>query len=300
MIQHIQAERRSCMISIIVNPTAGNGRSKAACKAVCQRLDERGLAYELLETDHPTHATELARDAAQRGVETVIAIGGDGTVTETAAGLHGTKTALGIIPSGTGNDFIKTAGIPMDWEAALELILTKPARPVDTGRVNQHFFINSCGAGFDVVTLDFAEKAKKYVHGLLPYLYGVLRAIIAYKPNEMHIEMGDGTVMDGKFMICSVANGRFFGGGIPIAPLAAVTDGLLDVLVVDAVPRWKLPAYLVPLMRGKLHECKISHRFLTASCRLQSRHMRLNLDGEILPMETANFSCEQNQLLLHW
>jgi len=257
------------MLSIIVNPTAGNGRSMTTCAAVCQRLTKRGIAFELLQTDHPTHATELARDAAARGAETVIAIGGDGTVTETAAGLHGTQTALGIIPSGTGNDFIKTANIPANWEDALELILTRPARPVDTGVVNNGFFINSCGTGFDVITLDFAEKAKKYVHGLLPYLYGVLRAIIAFKPVQMHIEIGNDIVLDGKYMICSVANGRFFGGGIPIAPLAAVTDGLLDVLIVDAVPRWKLPAYLVPLMRGKLHKCKISHRYLTNSCRLK-------------------------------
>jgi len=288
------------MLSIIVNPTAGNGRSMTTCAAVCQRLTKRGIAFELLQTDHPTHATELARDAAARGAETVIAIGGDGTVTETAAGLHGTQTALGIIPSGTGNDFIKTANIPANWEDALELILTRPARPVDTGVVNNGFFINSCGTGFDVITLDFAEKAKKYVHGLLPYLYGVLRAIIAFKPVQMHIEIGNDIVLDGKYMICSVANGRFFGGGIPIAPLAAVTDGLLDVLIVDAVPRWKLPAYLVPLMRGKLHKCKISHRYLTNSCRLKCSGMRLNLDGEILPMEEAVFSCEQDQLLLHW
>ena len=288
------------MIAIIVNPAAGNGRSMDTCQAVCKRLEERGVAYELLETNHPTHATQLAREAAGRGAETVIAIGGDGTITETAAGLHGTKTALGIIPSGTGNDFIKTAGIPADWEAALELILTKPARPVDTGAINDRFFINVCGTGFDVMTLDFAEKAKKFVHGLLPYLYGVLRAIIAFKPVQMHIEIGDDIVMDGKYMIFSIANGRYFGGGIPIAPLSAVTDGKLDVLVVDAVPRWKLPAYLVPLMMGRLYKCKIAHRYLTDRCRITCPGMRMQLDGEIIPMEEAVFACASDQLYLHW
>lgn len=288
------------MIAIIVNPAAGNGRSMNTCNAVCERLKQRGIAYELLQTTHPTHATQLAREAAERGAETVIAIGGDGTITETAAGLHGTKTALGIIPSGTGNDFIKTAGIPADWEAALELILTKPARPVDSGVINDRFFINVCGTGFDVMTLDFAEKAKKFVRGLLPYLYGVLRAIVAFKPIQMHIEIGDETVLDGKYMIFSIANGRFFGGGIPIAPLAAVTDGLLDVLIVDAVPRWKLPAYLVPLMTGKLYKCKVAHRYLTKHCRITCPGMRMQLDGEIIPMEEAVFTCKNDQLYLHW
>lgn len=288
------------MIAIIVNPFAGNGRSMATCESVCKRLEERGVPYELHRTDHPTHATLIAREAARRGLKTVIAIGGDGTITEAAAGLHGTRTALGVIPSGTGNDFIKTAGIPSDWEAALELILTKPARPVDCGAINDRFFINVCGAGFDVMTLDFAEKAKKYVHGLLPYLYGVLRAIAAFRPAQMHIEIAEGTVLDGKFMIISIANGRFIGGGIPIAPLAAVTDGLLDVLIVDTVPNWKLPAYLVPLMLGKLYKCKVSHRYLTTRCRVTSPGMRMQLDGEILPMDEAIFSCEANRLLLHW
>lgn len=288
------------MIALIVNPTAGNGRSAATCDAVCQRLKERGIAYELHQTNHPTHATVIARDAASRGIDTVIAIGGDGTVTETAAGLCGTQTALGIIPSGTGNDFIKTAGIPSSWEDALELILKEPARPVDTGMVNDRFFINVCGTGFDVMTLDYAEKAKKYARGLLPYLYGVLRAIVAFRPVQMHIEIGPDTVLDGKYMIFSIANGRFFGGGIPIAPLAAVTDGLLDVLIVDAVPRWKLPAYLIPLLRGKLYKCKIAHRYLTTSCRVFCPDMRMQLDGEILPMESAVFACRSDQLLLHW
>lgn len=287
-------------IAVIVNPAAGNGRAMKTCEDVCRQLKERGVDFELCQTDHPTHATELASDAAARGVDTVVAIGGDGTVTETAAGLRGTRTALGIIPSGTGNDFIKTAGIPTDWKAALEVILTKPARLVDTGRLNDRFFINVCGAGFDVMTLDFADKAKKYVHGLLPYLYGVLRAIVAFDPLPMRIEIGDNTVLEGRYLVVSIANGRYFGGGIPIAPLAAVTDGLLDVLVVDAVPRWKLPAYLVPLMMGKLYKCKIAHRYLTTRCSVTAPGMRMQLDGEITALDKASFSCEGDQLLLHW
>lgn len=288
------------MIAIIVNPTAGNGRSKTTCASVCQRLDERGIPYELHQTDHPRHATDIARDAAQRGIDTVIAIGGDGTIAETAAGLHGTKTALGIIPSGTGNDFIRTADIPADWESALEVILTKSARYVDSGVINDRFFINVCGTGFDVMTLDYAEKAKKVVRGLLPYLYGVIRAIIAFRPIQMHIEIGDDIVLDGQYMVFSIANGRYFGGGIPIAPLAAVTDGQLDLLVVDAVPRWRLPVYLLPLLKGTLYKCKISHRYLAGKCRVSCPGMRMQMDGEITPMDDAVFTCERDQLLLHW
>lgn len=288
------------MIELIVNPTAGNGRSMATCEAVVRRLKELKVEHVLRQTNHPGHATEIARDAASRGVKTVVAIGGDGTVTETAAGLNGTQTALGIIPSGTGNDFIKSACIPTEWEKALDVILNRPAKPVNSGVINSQFFINVCGTGLDVMALDYAERAKKVVHGILPYLYGVLCAIFKYNPVQMHIEIGDDIVMDGKFMVCSVANGRFFGGGIPIAPQAALTDGLLDVLVVDAVPRWKLPAYLVMLLMGKLNRCKVSHSFLATHCKLSCNGMRLNLDGEILPMKSAEFFCSSDSLLLHW
>ena len=101
-------------------------------------------------------------------------------------------------------------------------------------------------------------------------------------------------------MICSIANGRYIGGGIPIAPLADVTDGVFDVFVVDAVPRWKIPFYLPSLMMGKLYKHKIAHRYLSPACALASPGMRLNLDGEILPIEDTRFTCETDALLLHW
>ena len=289
------------MIEIIVNPEAGNGRALKTCVEVVKRLKERGIEHVLHKTSHPNHATQIAREAAQRGSETVIALGGDGTVTETAAGLHDSQTALGIIPCGTGNDFIKSAGIPLNWEEALKFLLSHPPRPVNTGRVNDGFFFNECGTGFDVMTLDFALQAKKHVKGIWPYLYGVLRSIFAYKPVQMHIEIGDDVVLDGKYLVCAVGNGSYIGGGIPITPGADLTDGLFDVLVVDAVPRWIIPFYLPSLMMGTLYKKKrVAHRYLASKCCIHCSAMRLNLDGEIRSMEEARFTCEPASLLLHW
>ena len=92
--------------------------------------------------------------------------------------------------------------------------------------------------------LDFANAARKRLSGIGSYLYGVLRAISAFRPIPMHVEIGGDVVLDGHYMICSVGNGRFIGGGIPITPKADVTDGLFDIQLVDAVPRWKIPFYL--------------------------------------------------------
>lgn len=288
------------MIELIINPAAGNGRAKEIGQAAEALLRERGIAFETHWTERPGHATELAREAAERGAETVIAFGGDGTVTETAAGLRRTRTALGIVPAGTGNDFIKTVGIPKDWREALEYVLSHPARPVDTGMAGERFFMNVCGAGFDVMVLDFAESAKKRMHGIWPYLYGVIRAIKAFKPFRMHIEINDGTVLDGEYMICSVGNGRYIGGGIPITPLSYVTNGVFEILVVDAVPRWKIPFYLPSLMMGTLYKRKPAHRYQARECSLAAKGMRLNLDGEIMPVESVRFVCEGDALTLHW
>lgn len=289
------------MIEIIVNPEAGGGRALKTSEGVVQMLRERGLDFILHKTDHPLHATQIAREAAARGSETVIALGGDGTVTETAAGLQGSQTALGIIPCGTGNDFIKTAGIPAGWKEALDFLLSHPPRPVNSGRINNGFFLNECGTGFDVMTLDFTLEAKKRMKGIWPYLYGVVRSIFAYKPVDMHIEIGDDVVLDGKYLVCAVANGRYIGGGIPISPGADLTDGLFDILVVDAVPRWVIPFYLPSLMMGTLHKkTRVAHSYRADRCFIRCDNMRLNLDGEIRPMKEARFLCEPAALLLHW
>ena len=288
------------MIELIVNPAAGNGIAIETAKQVTQRLKERAVDFVLHTTSHPGHAMEIARDAAKRGVETLIAFGGDGTVHETAAGLRGTKTALGIIPSGTGNDFIKTAGIPKKWDEALDFIFAHPARPINSGMMNEHFFLNECGTGFDVLALEYANKAKKFGKGLLPYMIGVIRAIFDYKPYDLHVEIGDDLVLDGKYLVCAIGNGRFIGGGIPITPGADLTDGVFDVLVVDNVPRWKIPFYLPSLMMGTLHKRKPAHSYRASRVALRSKNMRLNMDGEILSAENAEIICEEDALLLHW
>lgn len=288
------------MLEIIVNPAAGNGRAKVIAQEASAYLTEKGIPFQLVYTEQPDHATELARDAAARGVETVVAMGGDGTITEVARGLAHTNTALGIVPSGTGNDFIKAIGIPKDWRSALDFILTHPARTVNTGTMNDRFFMNACGAGFDVMVLDYSIEAKKHCSGIWPYFYGIIRAIKNYRPFRMRVEIGDDQVMEGDYMLCSIANGKYVGGGIPIAKQADVTDGLLDILVVDAVPRWKIPFYLPAIMLGLLPSRKPAHLYKADKCRLSSPGMRLNLDGEVLPIDDTTFTLETDALKVHW
>ena len=288
------------MISVIVNPVAGSGLAQTIGEKVEALLAARGIPYTLHTTQRAGHATQLARAAAESGADTVLSVGGDGTLNETAAGLVGTGTALGIIPAGTGNDFVKVIGTPKKWDEALAYVLDNPAHPLDTGTVNGRFFINVCGAGFDVMVLEYANKAKRHVRGIWPYLYGVLAAIRAFRPFEIAVTIGEDIRLSGKYMICTVANGTTIGGGIPILPLARVDDGLLDIMVVDPLPNWRIPFYLPAILGGTLIQKGIAHHYRATSCTLQSHNMRLNMDGELVSVESASFAMNPASLLAHW
>ncbi|MDO4483421.1 MAG: YegS/Rv2252/BmrU family lipid kinase, partial [Clostridia bacterium] len=183
------------MLTLIVNPTAGTGYALKVEQRLRSLLESKRIAHRILHTDRPGHATALAREAAQSNdSDAVVAVGGDGTAFEVACGLADTDTALGIIPAGTGNDFIKSVGIPRDPEQALDFILKHKARPVDFGSMNDRAFINVCGTGFDVTVLENMQEAKKKFRGMLPYLIGVVKAIVLYKPVHVRLTIDGNAV----------------------------------------------------------------------------------------------------------
>lgn len=288
------------MMTFVVNPIAGNGYALKVESMLREALESRGIAFEMAHTQSPGHATELAREAAGRaGCEAVVAVGGDGTAYEVACGLMNTGVPLGIIPAGTGNDFIKTAGTPRKPLAALERILNGSPRPVDLCSLNDRLFLNVCGTGFDVTVLDHTLAAKRYVRGIAPYLIGLVRAIFHYRP--VHVSLAvDGEEREADVLLCSVANGRYIGGGIPVCPAARIDDGKLDLVLADIVPRWKIPFYLPGLMMGRILRFGITHHQLCERVEIRSPGMRLNVDGEIFPMDRAVFSVNPGKLMLYW
>lgn len=288
------------MLTFIVNPAAGNGLSTKVEAELKQLLDSRGIVYRFMHTDHPGHATHLAAKAAAEGSTTVVSVGGDGTAFEVACGLYGTGVPMGIIPAGTGNDFIKTSGTPKKTEEALDFILNSKPRLADICTVGRRRFLNVCGTGFDVTVLDYMNEAKKHFRGILPYLIGLVRAIRHYKPAHVRLTLDDGTVEEREMLICAIANGRYFGGGIPICPVADISDGLLDVVIVDHKPRWMIPLYLPALLMGKVLTFPFSKHLLCRRAEMVSPGMRLQIDGEVFTENRVEFSVEQGKLLLYW
>ncbi len=284
---------------VICNPTSGNGIGKAIGEKTVDLLHQAGLSCTCHHTAFPMHAVQLTKEALAAGADAVIAVGGDGTLHEVAQSLAGTDTPLGIIAAGTGNDFIKTLHIPADTEQALDIILHSPPRPVDTVRINDRLFINECGCGFDVMVLDYAEKAKKVVKGILPYLHGVIQTILHYHDTRVRYSVDGGEVREENLLVMAIGNGRFIGGGIPIAPHAVPDDGRLDFLTISSMTRSRMFSVLPGLLKGKIEEFpETTHRYIQR-LHIWGDRLRVNIDGEILTLDEAEISIRPASLMLY-
>lgn len=286
------------MIYVICNPVAGHGRGKQTGALIEKALKEKNLPAEMHFTTKPRDAVILSREAAEKGCELVLAIGGDGTAFEAAQGLAGMETALGVIPAGTGNDFVKTIGIPSKPLEALNHILSCPVRKTDVGMLSGRLFLNEIGTGFDVMTLDYTEKVKHLCRGILPYFYGVLQTVFRFRSIPLTYAIDDGKEITEKVFIIGAANGRQFGGGITIAPDAKVDDGLMDVIVVGHIRKRDLPARLIGLMQGKILSFPETKFFRARKLRFSTPDMRVNADGEILPLSQAEVEIMPGALLM--
>ncbi len=284
--------------AFIVNPAAGTGFSLTTMQDIEQKLTAAGVAYRVFRTEKPGHATQIAADlASDAEARAVVSVGGDGTAGEVAAGLTGTGKPMGIIPAGTGNDFIKSAGIPNNPAKALDLLLNGKACPIDTGTVNDRFFLNVCGTGFDVTVLDYAENEKEKYRGLTPYLLGLIKAVFHYKSVNLTVT-ADGKREEGQYLVCSIANGQYIGGGIPICPAADIQDGLLDLVLIRNVHRWQIPFYLPGLMMSRDLKFAITRHQRVRSVLIEGQDLRINIDGDIVTLSNAEFRINPASLVL--
>lgn len=238
------------MICLIVNPVAGRGRALKWEKEITQRLEIRGHRYQVLHTRCSGHAKELAQQAVSLGARCVVAISGDGTLQSVADGMKNSGIPLCILPGGTGNDISRALGMPKDPDEIIDVILNGACRQMDVGSVNGRCFLNIVGVGFDVDIVTHAEKTKRYLRGLLNYLVALVRALVSHHGHPMVVTV-DGTRHEFEAIIVAVANGRYFGGGMMVAPRADLADGLLDVCMIKNVSRLKALRLLPMFITGK-------------------------------------------------
>lgn len=217
-------------VLFIVNPISGTQGKKAILRWVDELLDCTLYDYSVIKTQYAGHAKEIAKEAAASGINIVVAIGGDGTINEIASSLIHTQTALGIIPCGSGNGLARHLGIPMEPKAAIEVLNSGKILDIDYGKINGKPYFCTCGVGFDAfVSLKFADSGKR---GLLTYLENTLQQSLTYKPETYEIENEEGTVKYKAFLI-ACANASQYGNNAYIAPRASLTDGLMDITILE-------------------------------------------------------------------
>ena len=277
------------MYTLIVNPTSGRGAAMGRLAGIEGVLKEHGLEYNIERATKPMDAARIARAVAARQPEGIIAVGGDGTLFEIINGMIGSDVPLLFVSCGTGNDFVRTLKLPKNPVEALKCQLGAPVGRIDVGRMNDFYFLNVAGTGFDVEVLRNAEKYKAKYTGLRTYLFGLFDAIRDFRPITALVSFYGGPEEETTFSILSIGNGRYFGGGMKAVPDAKVDDGLFDVVTVRPVSKPAIVVLIafyiagkhVAMHLGKLRRCrKIS---------IRRKNMTLNLDGELHNTDSACF-----------
>ncbi len=279
---------------VIVNPAAGAYSTRRKWPIISKLLERIGLSFDFEYTEGVGHAIELARAAASDGYQCLVAVGGDGTLNEVANGiLHSTgaaKTALGVVSTGTGSDFVRSAGIPRDYAAACSVLTSSRRLSIDVGvveyqregRTLQRFFVNAAGTGFDAAVVRATERLPKFFGGTVPYVAGVLRTLFSYKNKPVVVRVGD-EVERGRVLNVVVANGGYIGGGMHIVPGAELGDGLLDVAIVGDMGKFELLKELPKVYKGTHINHPKFKMMKAARVTVESPEpMLLYADGELL------------------
>ncbi len=236
---------------IIVNPAAAGGRLGREWPQLEQRLAGWGLTAETVLTEAPGHATSLAAEAANGGVERIVVAGGDGTVCEAAEGLYRAgRGELAVLPLGTGNDAARTLGVPLALEEASRTAVKGVPRPVDLIRVGDRVVLNAIGVG---LTGDINDRAAsiKWVRGIVVYLLAAVSALFRYRMQTVRL-VTDRHEYAGSMLILAVHGGPTTGGGFALTPAAVIDDGLFDACLVPEVGVGGRLLRLVAAMQGTL------------------------------------------------
>lgn len=267
-------------IIFIVNPISGTQSKELILSLLDERIDKEKYSWSVVYTERAGHAIEIASQAAADKTDIVVAIGGDGTINEIARSLVHTDTALGIIPCGSGNGLARHLHIPMEAKKALDVLNKGTIDVIDYGKINGTAFFCTCGVGFDAfVSLKFANAGKR---GLLTYLEKTLLESLKYEPETYELETEDGTSKYKAFLI-ACGNASQYGNNAYITPQATLTDGLLDVTILEPFTVLDVPSLSFQLFNKTIDQ---NSRIKTFRCKKLTIHRTkpgvVHFDGDPL------------------
>ena len=269
-------------IAFIINPISGNKSARKLKSTlpeyIMQTLDSGQWSAVVTQTKYAGHATELARNYAAAGYSAVIAVGGDGTVNEVARGLKDTRTAMGIIPMGSGNGLARHLGIPLDVHKAVEMLNHSRVESIDYGLANDELFACTCGTGFDAVVAEkFAKSGKR---GFMTYLQNIIRLVFTYKSQTYHLT-GNGMDETHKAFLITFANADQWGNAALIAPHASLQDGQMDVMIMSSYALWDSLVLAIRLFVGTIDKSPLMHTLRAEEIFLQRESAApFHIDGD--------------------
>ncbi len=242
---------RKKQVVFIVNPVSGTQNKDTILRLIKELLDTSKYDYMVRKTEYAGHASEIATEASAEGVDIVVAIGGDGTVNEIGRSLIRTDTCMGIIPCGSGNGLARHLHIPMDPKGAIRLLNEGSQKIMDYGVIDGHPFFCTCGVGFDAfISLKFADSGRR---GPLGYIENTLHEALNYRPETYEIENSSGTIRHKAFLI-ACANASQYGNNAYIAPQASLTDGMMDITILEPFTVLDVPQLAFQLFNKTLDQ----------------------------------------------
>ncbi|MBQ9651536.1 MAG: diacylglycerol kinase family lipid kinase [Prevotella sp.] len=265
-------------VVFIMNPISGTARKAAIPGLIEKTLDKEVYEYEIIETQYAGHASIIAEEAKNKGIDIVVAVGGDGTVNEVARAIINSQTALGIIPCGSGNGLARHLMLPLNVKKSIEVINYGEIHNLDYGVINSHPFFCTCGMGFDAfISMKFSEAGKR---GPVTYVENVLKEGLKYKPETYEIIDEEGTRHYKAFLI-SCANASQYGNNAYIAPQASMSDGLLDVIIMEPFDILEAPQVAIEMMNKTLDKNQKIKTFRTKHITIHRQNQGyIHYDGD--------------------
>jgi YegS/Rv2252/BmrU family lipid kinase len=280
---------------VIVNPSSGNGAGKKLWSRIFERLKCENINFEFHFTEFHKHSVNLTHDAINQGFRRVLIVGGDGTFHNVVNGVMkqtvcaSYRITLGIIPIGTGNDWVKTYKIPMKIDQAIDLLLKGRVKQQDVGKITLNdknktevFFNNLAGVGFDGHVVNRVNRYKK--HGAMAYMIGAIAGLFSYKNFLAEVNIGAEKIKTKSLMIL-VGICQYSGGGMQLTNTPCPNDGLFDVSLAKDLTKWQIIKNLGNLYSGKIVKHKLVETFKTTNLEVldvANSQPIIQADGELI------------------
>ena len=282
----------------IINPVAGKGHASAYIPAIHNHFKGKTEEYHIEITKNPGHARDIASWYAEKGEYRMYATGGDGTLNEVLNGMAGSKCSLGVLPAGSGNDFIKSIYKSRDYADILEKTISAPAVPIDCGLLNDRYFINIMSVGFDAQVAYYSAKLNKKLHlkGSLSYFAGIAAALLKGKLKfPVKLTFDDEEVVEMEICLTACTNGKYYGGGFMPVPTTEFNDGILDVCFVEKKSLFGILTLIPKYMKGKHTKTKGVNFRKVKKLRVESEtELNINLEGELTQSKDVTLVIKEN------